>query len=70
MEVDKVIESVTSHLEKKFSELNSPNELEVSFIHGARAWLNDYEHPHYHAAGEACQKVFGSYPGMLINDMF
>ena len=44
---------VVSHLEKKFSELDSPNKLKVYLGHGAKAWVSDFNHPHYMAGRKA-----------------
>ena len=44
---------VVGHLEKKFAELGSPNVLNVSMGHGAKAWVSDFDHPHYMAGRKA-----------------
>ena len=64
MDVESVIKLVKNHLEKKFSELKSPNSMKITFLHGAKACLIDFEHPHFKAASEACKKVFKCYPDL------
>ena len=40
-------------MQKKFSELGSPNKMKVSMGHGAKAWVSDFNHPHYMAGRKA-----------------
>ena len=40
-------------MQKKFSELGSPNKMTVSMGHGAKAWVSDFNHPHYMAGRKA-----------------
>ncbi len=42
-----------SYLEKNFADLGSPNKLKVSMGHGAKAWVSDFNHPHYMAGRKA-----------------
>lgn len=44
---------VTEYLQKKFAELGSPNKMKVSMGHGAKAWVSDFNHPHYIAGRKA-----------------
>lgn len=44
---------VITHLESKFAELKSPNKLKVYMGHGAKAWVSDFNHPHYMAGRKA-----------------
>jgi len=44
---------VKDYLQKKFSELESPNKMVVSMGHGAKAWVSDFNHPHYMAGRKA-----------------
>ncbi|XP_053719050.1 cytosolic non-specific dipeptidase [Synchiropus splendidus] len=61
----KVVEKlVIDHLNKKFSELGSPNKLKVYMGHGAKAWVSDFNHPHYLAGRKAMKTVFGVEPDL------
>uniref|UniRef100_A0A8B9GT09 Cytosolic non-specific dipeptidase n=1 Tax=Astyanax mexicanus TaxID=7994 RepID=A0A8B9GT09_ASTMX len=61
----KVVEKqVVSYLEKKFAELESPNKLNVFMGHGAKAWVSDFNHPHYMAGRKAMKTVFGVEPDL------
>ncbi|KAK2830465.1 hypothetical protein Q5P01_018396 [Channa striata] len=61
----KVVEKqVIDHLQKKFAELGSPNKLNVYMGHGARAWISDFNHPHYMAGRRAMKTVFGVEPDL------
>ena len=53
---------VTNHLTQKFSNLESPNKLEVKYHGGAKAWLSNPKHPNYEAGAKAIEKVFGMKP--------
>lgn len=44
---------VTDYLQKKFDEMGSPNKMKVSMGHGAKAWVSDFNHPHYMAGRKA-----------------
>lgn len=44
---------VKDHVQKKFAELGSPNKLNVYSGHGAKAWVSDFNHPHYMAGRKA-----------------
>ena len=44
---------VVDYMQKKFSELGSPNKMTVSMGHGAKAWVSDFNHPHYMAGRKA-----------------
>lgn len=43
---------IRAHLESEFAKLGSPNTMEISMGHGAKAWLSSYDSPNY-VAGEA-----------------
>uniref|UniRef100_A0A671W424 Cytosolic non-specific dipeptidase n=1 Tax=Sparus aurata TaxID=8175 RepID=A0A671W424_SPAAU len=61
----KVVEKqVLDYLQKKFAELGSPNKLNVSMGHGAKAWVSDFNHPHYMAGRKAMKTVFGVEPDL------
>ncbi|KAI4897598.1 hypothetical protein NFI96_016005 [Prochilodus magdalenae] len=61
----KVVEKqVSSYLEKKFAELESPNKMKVYMGHGAKAWVSDFNHPHYMAGRRAMKTVFGVEPDL------
>ena len=49
----KNIFKVINYLQKKFAELGSPNKLNVYMGHGAKAWVSDFNHPHYMAGRKA-----------------
>lgn len=44
---------VIDHLQKKFDDMGSPNKMKVSMGHGAKAWVSDFNHPHYMAGRKA-----------------
>lgn len=44
---------VVDYLQKKFAELGSPNKMKVCMGHGAKAWVSDFNHPHYMAGRKA-----------------
>nr|XP_014340893.1 PREDICTED: cytosolic non-specific dipeptidase isoform X2 [Latimeria chalumnae] len=48
-----VEKQVIDHLTKKFAELESPNRLKAYMGHGAKAWVSDFNHPHYMAGRKA-----------------
>ncbi|KAF3833979.1 hypothetical protein F7725_025183 [Dissostichus mawsoni] len=61
----KVVEKqVIEHLQKKFAKLGSPNKLNVYMGHGAKAWVSDFNHPHYMAGRKAMKTVFGVEPDL------
>uniref|UniRef100_A0AAY4EKA5 Cytosolic non-specific dipeptidase n=1 Tax=Denticeps clupeoides TaxID=299321 RepID=A0AAY4EKA5_9TELE len=61
----KVVETmVVAHLKKKFADLESPNKLKVYMGHGAKAWVSDFNHPHYMAGRKAMKTVFGVEPDL------
>ncbi|XP_036001153.1 cytosolic non-specific dipeptidase [Fundulus heteroclitus] len=62
----KVVEKqVIDHVQKKFAELESPNKMKVcSFGEGAKAWVSDFDHPHYMAGRKAVKTVFGIEPDL------
>ncbi|KPP79004.1 hypothetical protein Z043_101445 [Scleropages formosus] len=60
MDPKKVEKQVIGYLEKKFAELESPNKLKVYSGHGAKAWVSDYNHPHYMAGRKAMKTGKGN----------
>uniref|UniRef100_A0A672J2X8 Peptidase M20 dimerisation domain-containing protein n=1 Tax=Salarias fasciatus TaxID=181472 RepID=A0A672J2X8_SALFA len=61
----KVVEKqVIDHLQSKFNELGSPNKMKVDMGHGAKAWVSDFNHPHYMAGRKAMKTVFGVEPDL------
>ncbi|XP_034016727.1 cytosolic non-specific dipeptidase isoform X2 [Thalassophryne amazonica] len=61
----KVVEKqVSDYLQKKFAERNSPNKLKVYATSGAKAWMSDFNHPHYMAGRKAMKTVFGLEPDL------
>uniref|UniRef100_A0A8D0CS64 Cytosolic non-specific dipeptidase n=1 Tax=Sander lucioperca TaxID=283035 RepID=A0A8D0CS64_SANLU len=59
-----VEEKVIDHLQNKFAELKSPNKLKVYMDNGAKAWVSDFNHPHYMAGRKAMKTVFGVEPDL------
>ncbi|XP_015258197.1 PREDICTED: cytosolic non-specific dipeptidase-like isoform X2 [Cyprinodon variegatus] len=60
-----VEKQVIDHVQKKFAELGSPNKMKVySFGEGAKAWVSDFNHPHYMAGRKAIKTVFGIEPDL------
>uniref|UniRef100_A0A1A8HY19 Cytosolic non-specific dipeptidase n=1 Tax=Nothobranchius kuhntae TaxID=321403 RepID=A0A1A8HY19_NOTKU len=61
----KIVEKqVVEHVQKKFAELGTPNKLKVYMGHGAKAWVSDFNHPHYMAGRKAMKTVFGVEPDL------
>ncbi|XP_072323271.1 cytosolic non-specific dipeptidase-like [Scyliorhinus torazame] len=64
--VPEVVEKqVADYIKKVFAEYGSPNTLKVYMASGAKAWLADYNHPHYQAGKNAMKTVFGIEPDMI-----
>ncbi|CAB1443393.1 unnamed protein product [Pleuronectes platessa] len=59
-----VEKKVIDHLKKTFAETGSPNKLNVYMGHGAKAWVSDFNHPHYMAGRKAMKTVFGVEPDL------
>ena len=59
---EKISKLVEKHLNDKFAELKSPNQMEVKFHGGAKAWLSDPKHPNYASGTRAIKEVFGMEP--------
>ncbi|XP_060948660.1 cytosolic non-specific dipeptidase-like [Limanda limanda] len=59
-----VEKKVIDHLKKTFAETGSPNKLNVYMGHGAKAWVTDFNHPHYMAGRKAMKTVFGVEPDL------
>ncbi|XP_059900327.1 cytosolic non-specific dipeptidase-like [Gadus macrocephalus] len=64
MDPEVVEKQVVDYMQKKFSELGSPNKMTVSMGHGAKAWVSDFNHPHYMAGRKAMKTVFGVEPDL------
>lgn len=64
MQPKKVEQLVKDHIQKEFSKLNSPNKLNVTMIHGAEAWLSDFNNPNYVAGRQATKLVYGVEPDL------
>ncbi|XP_078073260.1 cytosolic non-specific dipeptidase-like [Mustelus asterias] len=60
-----VEKQVVDYIKKTFAEYGSPNTLKVYMGLGAKAWLADYNHPHYLAGRKAMKTVFGVEPDMI-----
>jgi len=61
---DRIEKVVVEHIKREFSKIKSPNEMKVSMIHGAKAWLSDTNHPNYEAAANAIERVYGERPDL------
>ncbi|XP_072118745.1 cytosolic non-specific dipeptidase isoform X2 [Mobula birostris] len=64
MDPEVVGKQVVDYIQKLFAERGSPNTMKVYMGHGAKAWLSDYNHPHYRAGRNAIKTVFGVEPDM------
>jgi len=64
MDPDVVKKQVVEYLQKKFAEHGSPNKLKISMDDGAKAWVSDFNHPHYMAGRKAMKTVFGIEPDL------
>nr|XP_019957478.1 PREDICTED: cytosolic non-specific dipeptidase-like [Paralichthys olivaceus] len=64
MDPKDVEKKVINYLKKKFDELKSPNKLNVYMGSGAKAWVSDFNHPHYMAGRKAMKTVFGVEPDL------
>eukprot|EP00574_Skeletonema_japonicum_P010134 CAMPEP_0201725806 /NCGR_PEP_ID=MMETSP0593-20130828/9084_1 /ASSEMBLY_ACC=CAM_ASM_000672 /TAXON_ID=267983 /ORGANISM="Skeletonema japonicum, Strain CCMP2506" /LENGTH=517 /DNA_ID=CAMNT_0048217245 /DNA_START=121 /DNA_END=1674 /DNA_ORIENTATION=+ len=58
----RIEQCVSDHLNKVFASLGSPNKMNVTLLHGAKAWLSDPKHPNFEAAARATEKVYGLLP--------
>ncbi|XP_065254822.1 cytosolic non-specific dipeptidase-like [Emys orbicularis] len=65
MEPSVVEKQVTDYLNKKFTELNSPNSIKVTSNIGSKPWLSDINEPQYLAARKAIKRVFGKEADMI-----
>ncbi|MBN3296187.1 CNDP2 dipeptidase, partial [Amia calva] len=64
MDPNVVQKQVVDYLNKKFSDRDSPNKMKVEMGHGAKAWVSDFNHPHYVAGRKAMKTVFGVEPDL------
>ncbi|XP_048849677.1 cytosolic non-specific dipeptidase [Brienomyrus brachyistius] len=64
MDPKAVERQVMDYLKMKFAERDSPNKLKVYMGHGAKAWVSDFNHPHYMAGRRAMKTVFGVEPDL------
>ena len=55
--IDHLVKIVKAHLESEFAKLKSPNLMKMNMIHGAKAWLGDFNDQTYVAATTAWKKV-------------
>lgn len=60
----KVEKLVVDYLNKKFSELESPNKMKCYMAHGGRPWTENPNHEHYQAAARATKHVYKVEPDM------
>ncbi|XP_069776327.1 cytosolic non-specific dipeptidase-like isoform X2 [Narcine bancroftii] len=72
MNPEVVQKQVVDYIQKVFKEYGSPNTLKVNMNHGAKAWLSDFNHPHYKAGRNAMKTAFVFFSSSklhrLIND--
>ncbi|XP_060680288.1 cytosolic non-specific dipeptidase-like isoform X1 [Hemiscyllium ocellatum] len=59
-----VEKQVVGYIKKIFAEYGSRNKLNAYMGHGAKAWLENYNHPHFNAGRNAMKTVFGVEPDM------
>jgi nonspecific dipeptidase len=64
MTPEEVEAKVKAHIQSEFDKLGSPNTLEVTMLHGAKAWVSDVNGPNYVAARKAVETVFGQAPDL------
>ncbi|XP_067837561.1 cytosolic non-specific dipeptidase-like [Heptranchias perlo] len=64
MDPEVVEKQVVDYIKKLFAEYGSPNTMQVYMTLGSKAWLSDYNHPHYRAGRNAMKTVFGVDPDM------
>ncbi|KAM9385058.1 cytosolic non-specific dipeptidase isoform 1-T2 [Pholidichthys leucotaenia] len=64
MDPEIVQKQVVDHLTSTFEQLGTPNKLKVEMGHGAKAWVSDFNHPHYMAGRKAIKTVFGVDPDL------
>uniref|UniRef100_A0A8C1SJV1 Cytosolic non-specific dipeptidase n=1 Tax=Cyprinus carpio TaxID=7962 RepID=A0A8C1SJV1_CYPCA len=62
--VEKQLSTYLKDMTKKFAEMQTPNKLKVYMGHGAKAWVSDFNHPHYMAGRKAMKTVFGVEPDL------
>ncbi|XP_062512918.1 cytosolic non-specific dipeptidase-like [Corticium candelabrum] len=55
---------VNEHIQKVHTASGSPNRINLSSVHGAKAWVSDFTHPHYVAGRKAIKTVFGIDPDL------
>ncbi|XP_062609502.1 cytosolic non-specific dipeptidase-like [Saccostrea cucullata] len=61
---DEIEKLVNTHIQKKFSERNSPNKIKISMGHGGKPWVSDFNDPNYIAGRKAMKTVFGVEPDL------
>ncbi|KAF3932071.1 Aminoacylase-1 [Dactylellina cionopaga] len=64
MELNKVTELVTAHVEKVAGKLGSNNKIAVSLIHDGKWWVADPDHWNFRAAAKATEQVWGVKPDL------
>ncbi|XP_061178072.1 cytosolic non-specific dipeptidase-like [Saccostrea echinata] len=60
---DEIEKLVNTHIQKTFSERNSPNKIKINCI-GAKPWVSDFNDPNYIAGRKAMKTVFGVEPDL------
>jgi nonspecific dipeptidase len=58
----RIQEVIETHLQKEFAKIKSPNQFNLSLIHGAKAWISDPKHDNYQAGAKAIEKIYGIQP--------
>lgn len=64
MEIEKVTELVTKHVNHAFSGLKSKNTCKVSLLHAGKWWVASPKHWNFTAAAKAAEKVWGVQPDL------
>ncbi|KAF3086195.1 Cys-Gly metallodipeptidase [Orbilia oligospora] len=64
MELPKVTELVTAHVNKVAKSLKTNNTVEVSLIHDGKWWVADPDHWNFRAAARATEQVWGVKPDL------
>ncbi|KAK6513423.1 Cys-Gly metallodipeptidase [Arthrobotrys megalospora] len=64
MELPKVTELVTAHVNKVAASLKTNNKVEVSLIHDGKWWIADPNHWNFRAAARATEQVWGVQPDL------
>ncbi|XP_060068837.1 cytosolic non-specific dipeptidase-like [Ylistrum balloti] len=61
---DEIERLVREHVEQKFKERNSPNQMKLTMGHGGKPWVSDYNDPNFVAGINAMKRVYGVEPDL------